>query len=274
MSGFDLRLAFDPEDVDTAEVLVDGTVCGRDYRFLLDTGCARTTLRYDPFTARFPKLASEDSSGVFGSASYDLVTVPEIALGPISATDVMLSRMREGGPDRNLFGMDLLKRHCLRFAFDEARVDVVIPGEGTISSGEPLDSDRGSIPRIGVQCGATAKAVWDSGASITLADLTFIESNSEMFEAVGSSLGKDSTERRRETPMFSMKGFRCGGHEFPAHRIAGVDLSFLDSHGDGPVGFILGFTTLSKANWILDFAGGRWAMSAGTGSGLPFRKRP
>jgi hypothetical protein len=32
----------DLDDPDCAEVLVDGTVAGRPYRFLLDTGAART----------------------------------------------------------------------------------------------------------------------------------------------------------------------------------------------------------------------------------------
>src|SRR5690348_3960319 len=78
MTGFPLNINPDETDDEAAEILVDGTVDGRPYRFLLDTGAARTHLRYDGYTAVFPRVGADTSSGVFASGSDDLITAPSV----------------------------------------------------------------------------------------------------------------------------------------------------------------------------------------------------
>src|SRR5438093_11227110 len=65
MSGFDLIIKPDEEDAEAAEVLVDGTIGGYKYRFLLDTGAARTRVIFDDYTSTFDCIEKSDSSGVF-----------------------------------------------------------------------------------------------------------------------------------------------------------------------------------------------------------------
>jgi hypothetical protein len=52
-----LIIEADPEDPDCASVLVDGTIAGRPYRFVLDTGTARTKIVADEFTATLTSRA-------------------------------------------------------------------------------------------------------------------------------------------------------------------------------------------------------------------------
>lgn len=51
MNEFKLIIVPDEEDAEAAEVLVDGTIGGNYYRFLLDTGAARSSVRFDDYTA-------------------------------------------------------------------------------------------------------------------------------------------------------------------------------------------------------------------------------
>jgi hypothetical protein len=60
MSGFDLIIKPDEEDVEAAEVLVDGTIGGYEYRFLLDTGAARTSVTFDDYTSTFGCIEKSD----------------------------------------------------------------------------------------------------------------------------------------------------------------------------------------------------------------------
>ena len=76
MNGLDLIIQPDAEDADAAEVFVDGAIGGRPYRFLLDTGAARSYVRYDEYTATFASVATDTSSGVFAGGSRDLVSAP------------------------------------------------------------------------------------------------------------------------------------------------------------------------------------------------------
>ena len=263
MTAFDLIIVRDEEEAESAEVFVDGTIGGRAYRFLLDTGAAQSAVGYDDYTATFSSSAKSSSSGVFASSSDDLITVPSLEVGPISKRDVTLVRLAERSPNsRNILGMDLLKDFCCHFQFAENRVSVEAADE--LEQSYPFQAlflDRKFHPYVELQFGAAqAKAVWDTGASLTIADIRFIESHPAYFQEVGRAMGTDSTGSQMDTPMFIMTDAVIGGSAFPPHKAAGVDLSHVNSTTDIPMDLILGYSTLRQAEWVFDFPGKRWAV--------------
>ena len=261
MNSFELHLKFDDARQDTAEVYVNGEIQGESCRFLLDTGCARTSLNFDEFSSRLEKVGSDQSSGIFGRTDYDLVSVRSIELGPILKRDVTLSRAKAGELDRKLFGIDLLKDTCLHFSFERNLVEVNPDVHNESITFYELELDKGNIPYINLQCGdAKTKAVWDTGASITLVDLGFIERNSQFFKRIGSDTGTDTTGSKMETPLYLMGSVVIGDKQFPPHKVVGVDLSHVNAATEMPMSFILGYSTLSKANWLFDFPNKKWAI--------------
>jgi hypothetical protein len=95
----------DLDDPDCAETLVDGTVAGRAYRFLLATGAARTQLVADEFTAGLISRAQHRSSGVFAASTNPLVMAPDLAVGPLAATTLAVERVDAAQPGaQNLLG--------------------------------------------------------------------------------------------------------------------------------------------------------------------------
>lgn len=262
VSGFDLIIKPDEEDADVAEVLVDGTIGDKEYRFLLDTGAARTSVIFDDYTSTFDCIEKNNSSGVFAASYEDVIRVPMIKLGPIFKQDFPLVRMEADHPARTiLLGMDLLKDFCCHFLFDEKRVVV----QDEPASGSPFQElflDKKFHPYVDVQFGELiARTVWDTGAGITIADMNFIEKYPALFQPIGQSQGTDSTGTNMETPLFMMAPTIIGDHKFPTHKVAGVDLSQVNSTIDVPMDLILGYTTLRQANWLFDFPGKRWAIS-------------
>jgi predicted aspartyl protease len=118
MSEFTLIIKPDEEDAEAAEIFIDGTIGGNTYRFLLDTGAARTRVIWDDYTSTFDCIEKSTSSGVFARSSDDLITVPSIEVGLISKKDFTLVRTAENGPDRsNLIGMDLLTSSLTKIEF-------------------------------------------------------------------------------------------------------------------------------------------------------------
>jgi hypothetical protein len=261
LGSFDLQIQFDDDSKETAEVYVDGKIQGEVCRFLLDTGCARTSLNYDEFSSQFEKVATQESSGIFGKTQYDLIKVASIEFGEIERKNVVLSRAKKGELDRKLLGMDMLKDYRLHFSFNYRKVEVnpQLPIKNLTT--QELIMNRGSIPHIKFNFGGSdILAVWDTGASITLADLRLIESNLAMFEKVGIELGTDSTGSRMKTPIYNMKPIILGGLEFPAHKVGGVNLSHVNINIEVPISFVFGFSTLNKANWLFDFPQKKWAI--------------
>jgi hypothetical protein len=252
----------DPDDNDAAEVYVDGIIGGHSYRFLLDTGAARTSVIADAYTATFESTDTHTSSGVFAAASNDLIVIPRLDLGPISRENWPVVRAANKPTQvSNLIGMDILKDIRCHFLFDENRV--LIDDDSAADRPQlELFLDTVNHPYVDLQFEAAhAKAVWDTGAGITVVDMAFVAQNSAYFTPAGYSTGTDSTGTQRKTSMFMMSKTIIGDHPFPPHRVAGVDLSPVNATIEVPMNLILGYSTLSKANWLFDFPRKRWAIT-------------
>lgn len=264
MSGFDLIITPDVDDAEAAEILVDGTIDGHPYRFLLDTGAARSSVISDAYTAGFASTEQQTSPGVFAKSIDELIVVPQLALGPVSKSDFVLARLSTTRPDaRNLIGMDFLKDACYHFLFSESRVEVdALDASDDAYTYMDLFMGTRFHPYVTVELGGVqVAAVWDTGAGMTVVDSSFIDAHADAFEPAGDSQGTDSTGATMDTPMFIMAPARIGTHVFAAHKVASVDLSHVNSTTETPMTMILGYSTLSQAHWIFDFPRKRWAIS-------------
>ncbi len=266
MNGFRLIIKPDEEEAEAAEVYVEGRIGGHPRQFLLDTGAARTAVLRDDYTATFAAAGQSSSSGVFARSNDDLITVPDIEVGPIAKKQFTLTRTAgTGPPNRDLIGMDLLKEWRLHFRFDQSWVVVEPAGEADASyTFYDLFLDSKAHPYVDVRFpDGAARAVWDTGASITVVDMGFVQRHPACFKETGHSSGVDSTGATQETPMYVMAGVSIGGAAFPPHRVAGVDLSPVNATIDVPMDLILGYSTLSQTNWLMDFPRQRWAIAKG-----------
>jgi len=57
-----IELRDDPDEPGAAEAYVVATVAGREYRLILDTGGARSTLPLDDLTSTFARVDVDDES--------------------------------------------------------------------------------------------------------------------------------------------------------------------------------------------------------------------
>lgn len=262
MKEFKFTIKPDEHDVEAAEVLVEGKVASKNYIFLLDTGAARTSVQYDDFTSKFKSLKKESSSSVFTRSSEDLIMVSHIELGPILKKDLLIVRYPpKQRSARNLIGMDILKDYSLKFLFDENKVLVDPPESGESVISQDLFLDKRNHPYIDINFKQlTVKAVWDTGAGITVVDINFINQFPSFFQEMDKSIGTDASGIKMETPMYTMKSIKIGNHMFPSLKVAGVDLSIINSTIDVPMNLILGYNMLNKANWIFDFPRRKWAI--------------
>jgi hypothetical protein len=160
--------------------------------------------------------------------------------------------------------MDLLKDYRCRFMLDSGRLYVDDrPDSAGDSPRHDLLLDSKAHPYVDVGFAtATVRAVWDSGASLTLVDLSFIQEHPALFTPVGTSTGTDATGASSDTPMFTMHESRIGGHAFAACRVAGVDLTPIRAAAEIPMEMIIGYNIIRQANWLFDFPQRKWAVLA------------
>src|SRR5262249_8412533 len=105
----ELRLIIEPDEEEegAASVYVDGKIDGKPYRFLLDTGAARSGVILDDFTSTYNSIGKKNSSGVFATADEDLIVVGQIEIGPISKQNLTVTRSAQTPHPASLIGMDV-----------------------------------------------------------------------------------------------------------------------------------------------------------------------
>jgi hypothetical protein len=261
MQKMKLDIHFDDESRETATVYVDGSISGKPTKFIFDTGCASTAVPFNDITSSFQAMSSRGSSGALGDTTLESIVIDSFSAGIIEKRNVEISRGKAGGLDRSLLGMDILKDFCFHVKFSEAVVELLADSRD-FNQLIPLIVDNGNIPYVDVVSGdVIGKAVWDTGAGVTLVDQSFMEKNPTMFKAIGSTSGTDSTGTTFETPLFEMQPVQIGGQLFKPHKVVVFDLSHINSHVQIPMDFILGYSTLVQAHWIFDFPRKKWGIT-------------
>ncbi len=258
MPQIPLVIEAEPDDPDCATVMVDGTVAGRPYRFILDTGAARTQLEADEYTGALEAMPGEGSSGVFASRSDPVVTVTDVAIGSLRVATLDVVRVSPAPPRlRNLLGMDVLRHSRWLLRLEAALLDLKPPTGGQAGRDLRMDS-RGHVYVDLCWPGVTAQACWDTGAGITIVNRDFWLAHPRLFDEIGMSTGTDTTGATLETPVVLMAEAVIGGRSFGKHKAAVVDLSHANSTIELPMDVILGYPALRQADWLFDFPARRW----------------
>jgi hypothetical protein len=263
MRQLQLIIEPDPDDPGCAAVLAEGTVAGRPYRFVVDTGAARTQLGADEYTSALAAVTQDISSGAFGGQVADpVVTVTDLAIGPLRAATLEVARVPGDGPaPRNVLGMDVLGRYACHFRLGAAVLELETAPAARADQ-DLLVGPRGH-PYVDVLWpGVTGRACWDTGAGATLVNRDFWLGHPELFEEIGVSVGTDSTGARAQTPLLRMAGPVIGHRAFTAHSAFAVDLSGANAGLEYPMDLILGYPTLRQADWLFDFPAKRWALTS------------
>ncbi len=260
MSVLNLIIQPDADEPGAAEVFVDGALDGHSYRFLLDTGAAVSRVARDGYTAQFPSVSRRQTSGAFSTRSDDLITVPRLGLGPIAREHFTLARAASDLPQaRSLIGMDLLQDFACIFRFRASRLELNPPS--LTYDLHDLTLSRRGHPFLDVWLGSVAaRAVWDTGAGMTVVDTGFIQRHDDLFQPAGETEGTDSGGASCRTTIYEMTPATIGGREFPAQRVAGVDLQLVSARADIPLDMIVGYSTMRAADWVFDFPGRQWGI--------------
>lgn len=247
----------DPDDADCAVLCVDGEIAGRACRFILDTGAARSQVVADGNTLRPAQAQPGVATGVFGSSPTSTAVVPEVRVGAVVAVDLEVHLVTPDHPlPRNLLGLDVLSSHSLALDFDRGTVTFDEPAPERAVP-QPLQLGDHSHPHVDVRWGdVTGRAVWDTGAGMTIVSTDFWRAHPELFTWTGTTTGTDANGQQQETPTYVVHGCDIAGLPFRSHPIAVVDLAQMGATG---IDLILGYTTMCQANWHVDFPRRTWA---------------
>jgi aspartyl protease len=260
-----VELRDDLDEPGAAEAYVVATVAGREYRLMLDTGGARSTLPLDGLTSTFARVdvGDEPGRGALGPASADTrrVVVPAIALGPLEVRDLVVDLAPRGSDAPTTLGLDVLRGHRLdlRLAGAMLGIDTDAPADAE----RPLPLSSRSHPYVVVGWSdVEATALLDTGASVTVVDAGFAAEHPELLAPLPPSTGTDAAGNRAETPMARMAACEVGGRRFDASLATVLPIRGIQGPGDPDFHLILGVPVIRQADWIIDLARGVWGFAS------------
>jgi predicted aspartyl protease len=259
-----IELRDDPDEPGAAEAYVVAKVAGREYRLMLDTGGARSTLPLDDLTSTFARadVDEEPGRGGLGPASADTarVVVPSIALGPLEVRDLVVDLAPDGSGAPAILGLDVLRGHRLELRLADGMLG--IDTDAAVDAERPLPLSSRSHQHVVVGWGdVEATALFDTGASATVVDAAFAAEHSELLEPLPASTGIDAAGNRAETPTARMAACEVGGRRFDASLAVIVPIRGIQRAGDPDFDLILGLPVIRQADWIIDLARGVWAFA-------------
>jgi len=260
-----IELRDDLDEPGATETYVIATVAGRDYRLMLDTGGARSTLPLDDLTATFARVDVDDEPGrgALGPRSADMgrVVVPSMTLGPLTVRDLVADLASAGSDAPTILGLDVLRGHRLELRFADRMLG--------IDTDAPVDAERSlplssrSHPHLVVGWGdVEAPALFDTGASVSVLDAAFAAEHPELLEPLPPSTGTDAAGNRAETPMARMAACEVGGRRFDASLAVILPIRGIGRAGDPEFDLVLGVPVIRQADWIIDLARGVWGFAA------------
>lgn len=250
-----LRVEPDEEFEECALLCVDGTVSGARHRFVLDSGSPTTQIADPDARISASVIGRDTAQGLFGRAPVESVVLPDLTVPGLTAGRRTVTRLRTGGSRaRSLLGLDVLGEHALLLDGPAATLHTTVAGG--LAAHLPLErGTRGHcyLP-VALPGGRVVRALWDTGADITVVDRRVVASHPELFTDMSSATGTDASGTTAVTDVCRLQGYRIASILFAGHAVAVADLP-------EPMEMVLGYPTLCQATWSMDLPSGRWAVS-------------
>lgn len=243
-------------------LIAEGSAAGEPVRFVVDTGAAKCGVPDTGAISELVGIGAGTGRGASGTVSgEDIVIVDEITVGELTVRSVRASRSSRSRP---LLGINALGGFRCHFRFTRNQLDVDTSNDSSnrqhelarLPHGQPLvDVDFGTV---------TTQAVWDTGASLSVADATFARAHPDLFELGVAGSGFDSVGAALSGTHARLASCTIGGKPFEASACIVLDLAALNSTLDEPINLAVGMPIIRRADWCFDFSTNVWNVTTGT----------
>ncbi|MFD7159407.1 aspartyl protease family protein [Kribbella sp. NPDC059898] len=255
MAWLPITVVPDPNDARARQAWIDAVAGTVSLRMLLDTGTFRSAI---PQRANGTTLLVDHVSsgrGLSGAAGPNQrATLGGLSAGPIRQTDMVVDIQDAERPHPPLLGRDVFQHHRCDFQFSNGGVEID-PVDDPVDLATWGTWGSSDAPGVELRWGDTAvRAVWDTGAGITIVDRTWAERHPEAITILqAEDHGTDVTGASVTGVRGQMASYAVGDLGFPEQQCGVVDLSDLNAQLTQPINMLLGLPQIELADWYLDF---------------------
>ena len=244
---------------------VDVLIDGHRQRMILDSGARLTSVVCDDRTVQYPALRSVETGGAFGhSAPVDMIRPEKLEMGPLVFAGPTLERTTDRRAN-NLLGIDLLSQKPFQVDLRHARLNLV--GSLTGTSGQPLRRLNSTHIAVPLKLGdGNFEALFDTGAEITVIDLSVVQAYPHLFLLTRTEKGIDSTGRKLNTSIYRVDALQVGALQLHQVEMAAFDFGEEFRGKLEGAALILGNNVIYQGRWSFDIPSLRWSVEAASPS--------
>jgi hypothetical protein len=239
----------DPDVPGCGNVFVSVEVDDRTVRAVFDTGAPRTLLIDLPSSAR--PVGSRKTTGAFGTEIVTEWEVGAIRIGSLLAGPLTVDRIDGGFGRHPVVGLDVLGAGSWQLDISSRTLVTGAPSRRGLAY---KSATNGHILTEMRWPTATATAIYDTGAGITLIDQRFADAHPNLFEHAGSTTVTDVLGSHGDLGLARMSAYEIDGTRFAGHIVAIANLPEIPDHIDAAIGF----PTISQVRWTVDVPARRW----------------
>ena len=257
-----VKLEVVSEEIGSGRIFLEANLDGHGIQCFWDSGCCKTCLSVNKFSKRYKKVGAGKLRGVSGvAARTDKIKIGAFSLGAIARKSFWAYRCAERKASKVTLGIDFFKKKSFAVDFKKNILDTDPPRPRRKE--KLLIAPRGLLfinCRVG---GKTVKALWDTGAGLNCVDRKYVNMRPRQFKFIQSvASGQDILGNTVAMRLLEASQVLIQGAGFKNVRFLEMDLGPVSKALGVRIPFLLGFNTITKANWYFNLKDQSWSLFA------------
>lgn len=226
----------------------------------VDTGVNFSTIPLLEATSSLESVKKIKLTAAGGSAlECDLIDVAELFFSGQSVVQKLRwVRCPLDASAKPNIGLDVMAQKHLSLNYSTQTLSLTKPKNVVGDKAFSRTTDDHIILDVGFKGGIKSKAMFDTGASVTVVSQRFYEANSHLFTVVGALAAEDIHGKMIGTQLALLNWLDAGDQRFVAEYVTIINLEPFQEFLGSDVDFILGFNMISNADWYFDFENNLW----------------
>lgn len=244
-----------PDHIET-RVQFDGT----EAHCIVDTG-ARFTVVQLPLLGASLKVGEVIGGGVSGvQITTDLVEA-KVQAGDWVIENAVVGRRQPGTlPATCLLGNDFFLQKEFSIDFKTARISDETSFQGILYPLNQFKADRGGQFGFNLEVeGVQVSALFDTGATSTVFDATFVKNHPDNFVFVREFSVQEGSNQTLKAGIYRAKAIKFGDQEERNIEVYVVDLTYLQSKIPG-IQAVLGLSEMTNRKWYINNKNATWGV--------------
>lgn len=241
-------------------------ILGEKTKCLIDTGANISSVKETAANLALPTTGTSRYTSATGeTVRCRNFILPNVRLGDVDNENLEVASCPDIDTRTriNIVGLDILGKTPLRIDY-RSKILVLDPkvSPHDLQNFETDDFDHALLTIANGRGGKRqleSKAMFDTGAAVTVVDLKFARANPQFFDIISTTENGTDTHGNKIESVLMITTLFADKKTIAAEYVMGIDFTAIQKLTNENVKYILGHNILKNATWYIDFKTKQWS---------------